>query len=144
MSTHPNESLRVGDVMLTGDRFPVIGETVMLKEALEQMSESRLGIVCITDGAEHLMGVLTDGDIRRTLLSVQKPLSALLVDDAVNHSIRAPLTARPTDTLLEAVELMGKKRVWDLPVVDEAGRLVGLLHLHPAVQALMGTGVRPA
>ena len=45
---------------------------------------------------------------------------------------------QPGDTLVHAITLMGKKQIWDLPVVNERGILVGLLHLHPAVQALLG------
>jgi arabinose-5-phosphate isomerase len=69
---------------------------------------------------------------------VQKPFSAFFVDDALVHAIKSPVTIQPTDTLVQAVALMGKKQIWDLPVVDEQGTLVGLLHLHPAIQALLG------
>lgn len=138
MSTRKNETMQVSDVMMPLDRIPVIGETIILKEALEEMGRSRLGIVCIVDVDGKLLGILTDGDIRRKLLKVQKPFSALFVDDALDHAIRSPKTTRPNDTLVHAVDLMGQKQVWDLPVVDDLGTLVGLLHLHPAVQALLG------
>lgn len=138
MSTQKNENMRVSDVMLPPDKFPVIGEREILKEALEAMGRSRLGIACIVDSAGKLLGILTDGDIRRKLLKVQKPFSAFFVDDALVHSIKSPVTVLPTDTLVQAVKLMGKKQIWDLPVVDGDGRLVGLLHLHPAIQALLG------
>ena len=138
MSIPRNESLLVGDVMLSTDRFPVVAETVILKEALESMGKFRLGIVCIVDDAGKLLGVLTDGDIRRKLLKVQKPFSALFVDDALDHAFREPTTTRAKDTLVHAVEVMGKKQIWDLPVLDDNGKLVGLLHLHPAVEALLG------
>jgi DeoR family transcriptional regulator, catabolite repression regulator len=138
MSTPRNESLLVGDVMLSTERFPVIAKNVILKEALESMGKYKLGIACIVDDDRKLLGVLTDGDIRRKLLKVQKPFSALFVDDALDHAIHEPATTRAQDTLVQSVELMGKKQIWDLPVVDDAGKLVGLLHLHPAVQALLG------
>ena len=107
------------------------------KEALEEMGRSRLGIVCIVNLEQKLLGILTDGDIRRKLLKVQKPFSAFFVDDALDHAIREPLTIRPDDTLVHAVELMEQKQIWDLPVVREDGTLAGLLHLHRAVQALL-------
>ncbi len=138
MSTRKNDAMLVSEVMMPLDRIPVIGETVILKEALEEMGRSRLGIACIV-GADHkLLGILTDGDIRRKLLRVQKPFSAFFVDDALDHAIRSPMTTRPNDTLRDAVVLMGEKQIWDLPVVNGQGTLVGLLHLHPAVQALLG------
>jgi arabinose-5-phosphate isomerase len=102
------------------------------------MGRFRLGIACVVDNNAKLLGILTDGDIRRKLLKVQKPFSAFFIDDALVHAIRTPVTILPTDTLMRAVELMGKKQIWDLPVVNEDGKLVGLLHLHPVIQALLG------
>ena len=119
------------------ERVPVIGENTILKEALEAMGQFRLGIACIVGADQKLLGILTDGDIRRKLLKVQKPFSALFVDDALDHAIRLPITTMPSDTLGYAVTQMGEKQIWDLPVVDDKGVLVGLLHLHPAVQALL-------
>jgi len=138
MSIQNNESIVVSDVMLPLNRFPVIGERVILKEALEQMGSSRLGIVCIVNEKQKLLGVLTDGDLRRKLLKVQKPFSAFFIDDALDHSIRCPITANPDQTLWFAVEKMEERQVWDLPIVNTSGILVGLLHLHPAVKALLG------
>lgn len=138
MSTQKNEML-VGDVMLCPDRFPVIRERALLKDALDEMSLHRIGIACIVDEAHRLQGVLTDGDLRRMLLRVQKPFSAFFADDALEHAITSPLNVAPEDTLLSAVRLMDQKRVWDLPVVDGDGKLLGLLHLHPAVEALLNT-----
>lgn len=138
MSTRKNETIRVNEVMLTLDRFPVIPEREILKETLEAMNRFRLGIACIVDSRNRLLGIITDGDIRRKLLKVQKPVSAFFVDDALDHAIKTPVTISPSHTLLKAVELMGAKQIWDLPVVDGQGTLVGLLHLHPAVKVLLG------
>lgn len=138
MSTRKGDAMLVSDVMLPPDRFPVIGETVLFKEALEEMGRRRLGIVCIVAPDRKLLGILTDGDIRRMLLRVQKPFSAFFVDDALDHAVKAPMTVAPSDTLRHAVRTMDEKRIWDLPVVDDRGHLLGLLHLHPAVEALLG------
>jgi CBS domain-containing protein len=137
MSTQKNKTMLVSEVMMGLDRVPAIKEAVILKEALEEMGRTRLGIVCIVNGDNKLLGILTDGDIRRKLLKVQKPFSAFFVDDALDHAIRAPMTIKPGDTLVQAVSVMEQKQIWDLPVVDDKGLLVGLLHLHPAVQALL-------
>lgn len=139
MSTQKNKAMLVSDVMMGLDRVPAIEENVILKEALEEMGRTRLGIACIVNGDNKLLGILTDGDIRRKLLKVQKPFSAFFVDDALDHAIRSPMTIKPGDTLVHAVEVMEQKQIWDLPVVDDKGTLVGLLHLHPAVQALLNT-----
>jgi CBS domain-containing protein len=137
MSTQKNKAMQVHEVMMVLERIPVIGETVILKEALEEMGRSRLGIACIVDANNKLLGIITDGDLRRKLLKVQKPFSAFFVDDALDHAIRSPITTGPDDTLVDAIALMEEKQIWDLPVTDVQGKLVGLLHLHPAVQALL-------
>jgi len=141
MSIPRSETLLVRDVMLSIDRFPVIEGRTIFKEALEIMGRFNLGIACVIGKERELLGILTDGDIRRKLLKVQKPLSALFVDDALDHSIRAPVTIGPSDSLRHAIEVMGAKRIWDLPVINDHRVLVGLLHLHPAIQALLG--IRP-
>ena len=89
------------------------------------------------DVKNKLCCILTDGDIRRKLLKVQKPFSAFFVDDASLHSITQPICCKANDLLFKAVTIMGEKKVWDLPVIDKDQKLLGLLHLHPAVKALL-------
>ncbi len=129
--------MKVIDVMITLDKFPVLSEMLFLKEALDVMSEKKIGIACIVDENYILKGILTDGDIRRKLLNIQKPLSAIFVDDCIEHAILFPTVINPETSLVEAVEIMGSKRIWDLPVVDNNGKLIGLLHLHPVVKNLL-------
>jgi CBS domain-containing protein len=136
MSTLKSKLL-VSDVMMSLDRVPVIGDKIIFKEAIEEMGRKRLGIACIVGPERKLLGILTDGDIRRMLLRVQKPFSAFFIDDALDHAVQSPLTIAASDTLVHAVSLMGEKHIWDMPVVDGDGALVGLLHLHPAVEALL-------
>lgn len=137
MSTSTKE-LTVKDVALPLDRFPTLGRKVLFKEALEAMNKHRLGIACIVDDGGHLLGILTDGDVRRMLLKDQKPFAALFADDALAHSVQKPTVTAPDDSLVAAVQAMEAKEVWDLPVVAADGRLTGLLHLHPAIKSLLG------
>ena len=137
MSTRQNKDLRVADVMLGLDEFPIVQPTLYLKTALEEMGKWRLGIVCISDADGKLLGIFTDGDVRRKLLDVQKPFSALFSDDIIDHAIVDPTVAQQDWHLMQAVQIMEDKGVWDLPVVDTDGKLSGLLHLHPVVKILM-------
>lgn len=137
MSIQNSENIEVADVMLALDSVPTINDSIIFKEALEEMGSNRLGIACIINEDQHLLGVLTDGDIRRMLLSVQKPFSAFFVDDALDHAVRSPVTIKPNDNLKHAISLMESKQIWDLPVVKENGTLVGLLHLHNAIKVLI-------
>ena len=137
MSIQKASARQVGPLMLPLGKFPVVPPRMILKQAMEEMGKSRLGIICIVGDDGKLAGILTDGDIRRKLLKIQKPFSALFNDDVIDHAVVAPTTVKQTASLADAVGLMEAKEVWDLPVLDDAGRLVGLLHLHPVVRALI-------
>ncbi len=139
MHTQMTKKILVKDVMIGLDKVPVVFPVTFLKKVLEDMGSYRLGIACVVDSSKKLLGIITDGDIRRKLISVQKPFSAFFVDDAIDHAIKNPATSGPNDTLSNAVETMKQLQVWDLPVVDDHGILIGLLHLHPAVEALLKT-----
>lgn len=134
-------NMLVSEVMIPVSQAPTSERTALLKEVLEKMSVTRLGIACIIDTSHVLLGVITDGDIRRKILKIQKPLAALLVDDALEHAITTPEIIGPSDKLVDAVDLMGRKQIWDLPVVTSDNVLVGLLHLHPAVNALLKSNI---
>ena len=88
---------------------------------------------CIVNQSQELLGLITEGDLRRKLLKVQKPFSAFFVDDALIHSKRDPITCLPIDNLKEVVQLMGEKQIWDLPVVENK-KLIGLVNLHTLVK----------
>ena len=126
----------VGSVMLSVRDFPVVAENVILKETLDKMDSIGMGIACIVGGDHELLGIITDGDIRRKLLAVQNPLVAFFIDDAINQAIKEPITTSSNVSLIDAVNLMENKQIWDLPVVDN-GKLVGLLHLHLAIKVIL-------
>ena len=129
--------MKVEDVMIPMGSFPAVKQKTILKEALTEMGEANLGLVCIINEKQELLGLITDGDLRRKLLKVQKPFSAFFIDDALIHAKQNPITCRPEDNLKEVVQLMGEKQIWDLPVVEKDNQLVGLLHLHPAVKKVL-------
>ena len=129
--------MKVEEVMLPLGQFPVVEKKTILKEALTEMGEANLGLVCIVNENKDLLGLITDGDLRRKLLKVQKPFSAFFVDDALIHAKQDPITCQLGDDLKEVVYIMGKKQIWDLPVLDEKQKLTGLLHLHPAIKKIL-------
>ena len=129
--------MKVKEVMMKMGEFPLIEKKTILKEALIEMGKINLGLVCIVDQEKKLLGLMTDGDLRRKLLKYQKPISSFFIDDALNHAKLNPITCNPADDLKKAVKLMGDKQIWDLPVIDNEKRLVGLLHLHPAIKKLI-------
>lgn len=126
------------DVMLPLERFPVVPPKMYLKEVLEEMTRHAFGIACVVDQKGKLCGIFTDGDMRRLTLRQQKPWSALFIDDIVAHSVVHPTTVSPELPLADSIHIMEEKHIWDLPVVDNSGKLVGLLHLHQAIKHLLG------
>ena len=130
MFTQNYENLPVSDIMISLDLCPIVSETTIFKEALNKMDICGLGILCITSEVGKLNGILTEGDIRRLLLKVQKPFSALLVDDIKNYLNPSPITIFPDTPIIDGIKIMTNKKVWDLPVVDKDNFLKGILHLH--------------
>jgi arabinose-5-phosphate isomerase len=122
--------LHVADVMRTGDDLPVIGPDKPLADGLVVMSKKGLGMCVIVD-AGLMLGVFTDGDLRRVLdreSNVHKT-SMREVMTSPGKSIRS------TELAAEAAHLMEKHRITALPVVDESGTLVGALNVHDLLRA---------
>lgn len=137
MST--KKKIIVKDLIIKKKDIPVLRENSLLKEALESMSKYKYGICFCVNKKDKLLGILTDGDVRRKILNVQKPFSALLSDDLVLHINKKPSKILSKNSLSTALKLMKKKLIWDLPVVDKNNILIGMLHLHPIVKLLIKT-----
>ena len=125
--------MKVKDLMLPIKQFPVVDSKTILKEALVNMGEKNIGLICVVDDQNKLTGLFTDGDIRRMLLKNQKPFSSFFIDDVIIHANLNPLTVKPDASIKDAIKIMGERKIWDLPVVDDKGTLKGLLHLHNAI-----------
>jgi arabinose-5-phosphate isomerase len=123
-------STKARDKMKKISDIPVLEEDASLKKALDLMSEKRLGIVCFVDKSGTLKGLLTDGDLRRLLLTKQSPLPALLIANALSFGISKPSVAHEDDDMDKLKELMSVKQIWDLPIIDANNKLIGLLHRH--------------
>jgi arabinose-5-phosphate isomerase len=123
-------SIKAKDKMKKLSEIPVLEETASLKKALDTMSQKRLGIACFVDNMGKLKGLLTDGDLRRLLLTKQSPLPALLVSDALIFGNINPSVAFEEDEIIKLRDVMNDKQIWDLPIVDSSNKLIGLLHRH--------------
>lgn len=123
--------LRVADVMRQGEELPRVAATVTLEAGLVEMSRKGLGLTAVTDEAQRLLGVFTDGDLRRAL-DRGVDLRATRIDAVMT---RAPRTVRPAQLAAEAVNHMQEHRVTALLAVDEQGRLVGALNIHDLLRA---------
>ncbi len=123
-------------VMLKLGAFPVVTTEAMLSETLTLMSHMSIGTAVVADNEHRALGVFTDGDLRRKLFSQQEPLGSLMAEYIGNLMTRNFVSCSLSDSILNVVELMKRKRIWDMPVVDNQGYLKGMLHLHPLTEAL--------
>jgi KpsF/GutQ family protein len=135
--SHPGGSLgrrlltHVADVMRTGADMPAVREDATFKQAVLEMSRGRMGMTAVLGGEGEVLGIFTDGDLRRALDKVID-FEATLVRKIMTA---APRTIRPEALAVEAVQLMERHKVNQLLVVDERGRLVGALNMHDLFRA---------
>jgi len=135
--SHPGGSLgrrlllHVDEVMRTGDDLPAVGPDTPLSAGLLEMSRKGLGMTTIVDEARRVTGVFTDGDLRRALDKLVD-VHATRMRDVMTAN---PKMARPRMLAAEAVHLMETYRITALPVVDDAGTLVGALNVHDLLRA---------
>ncbi|HEX9937079.1 MAG TPA: KpsF/GutQ family sugar-phosphate isomerase [Longimicrobium sp.] len=121
--------LRVADVMVTRD-LPLLGPDATMRECVVQLAERR-GTAAVVDGDGRLLGVVTSGDLTR-LMEREERFFAVKVTEVMTHH---PLTAEPEQLAAAAVGVMERRGVMALPVVDEARRVVGMVHLHDLMRA---------
>jgi len=124
--------LRISDVMHSGDGVPRVSADATVSQALVEMSRKRLGMTAVVDAQDRLLGVFTDGDLRRALDDIQLDLRTLPVKALMGHS---PKTIGPDHLAAEAAHLMEEHKINALVVVDEDQRVVGALNIHDLLQA---------
>lgn len=123
--------LHISDIMHSGDDMPVVAETASLSQAIMEMTRKRLGMVAITTNDMQVLGIYTDGDLRRTMEQAIDPHNTLIGE----HMTRNSRSILPTALAVEAVELLQKHKVQGLLVIDEQSRLQGMLNFHDLLQA---------
>jgi len=135
--SHPGGSLgrqlllHVEDLMRTGDAIPRSAPGEKLRDGLLEMSRKALGMTVVVSPENRVLGIFTDGDLRRTFdkqLDVHTtPMSAVMTPDCK--------TIGPRELAAAAVHIMEVHRITALPVVDEQGQLVGALNVHDLFRA---------
>ncbi len=125
--------LRVSDMMHADEETPLVTTGMLMREALVVMTEKAMGAILITDEKGRLLGILTDGDLRRAIQD-HGDLLKIPVDDLMTQN---PIAIRPDDKAMDALHLMEKRnsQINVLPVVDRDGKACGILRLHDLVLA---------
>jgi arabinose-5-phosphate isomerase len=123
--------LRIGDLMHRHETIPKVHATTTLTEAILEITKKGLGITAVVDEHDHLLGVFTDGDLRRCLEGTldwrTTPIAAVMTREAK--------TVLPDMLAAEALRLMETFLISALIVVDESGVVVGVLHTHDLLRA---------
>ena len=130
--SHPSGSLgkrlllRVSDVMRTGDRIPAVSDEVTLRDALLEMTDKGLGMTAIVDSDNKILGIYTDGDLRRTL-----DAGADIRTTRVRDVMHANCKTTSADVLAaEALHILEENKITSLLVADDDNVLAGALNIH--------------
>ena len=136
-SFHPGGSLgkklfiKIKDLMRTAD-LPVINTETTLKEAVVTMSEGKLGTVLIVDQNGKFTALLSDGDLRRALMSESFSMEHL----AITYATKEPKSYKNTELLAsEALEIIENDRIQLLPITNNEEEIIGVLHIHDLINA---------
>lgn len=130
-SLHPGGKLgrrlmRVEHVMHAGAAAPVVRLETAMPDVIHEMSSKRLGMACVVDASGHLAGIVTDGDLRRLMARTANVL-ALTAGDAMTPR---PITIARELLAVEALKIMETHKITSIVVVDGAGAVEGVVHLH--------------
>ncbi len=134
--SHPSGSLGrrlltlVSSIMQSGDDIPMVSKETLLIDSLLVMSEKALGMVLIAEDGK-LVGIFTDGDLRRTLES-KMDFQKLTIEDVMTKDCKS---IEPQEPALKAIKMMEKYSLNSMPVVDSNHNIVGAINMHTLIQA---------
>ena len=123
--------LRVSDIMHTGDDIPAVSEDMLLSEALVEMTRKALGVTAIISDEQEVLGIFTDGDLRRSLDSGVNVHQATMSEVMT----RQCKTTRDDCLAAEVLSIMQKHKINAILVVDEGQKLIGALNMHDLLRA---------
>lgn len=129
---HPGGGLgkrlaHVGDLMHTGDAIPKVLPGAPMTEAIYEMTGKTLGVTAVVDEVDRLLGVISDGDLRRLL---QRDRGKILDHEAGACMTSEPCTIGSEELAVSALRLLEERKITSLMVTNADGRLIGVLHLH--------------
>jgi len=120
--------MRVEALMHAGAQCPLVRVDTRMRDVIYEMSSKKLGMTCVVDGDERLVGIITDGDLRRHMERV----SDILSQSAVDVMTKNPISVPGTMLAVEALSIMERRKITSLVVSNpsEPHRVAGVLHLH--------------
>ncbi len=119
--------IKIKDLMHMDREIPrVLGQTSM-RDVLKEMTQKKLGMTCVIDEEERLLGIITDGDLRRMLIKYK---DALLKKTAQDCMTKNPLTIGQEDLATEALNIMEENKITSLIIKNKEEKIEGIIHLH--------------
>jgi arabinose-5-phosphate isomerase len=127
--------LRVRDLMHIGDAIPAVSEATLIKDAIYEISSKKMGVTSVLDGAGKLVGVISDGDLRRWIERTEKTGENLLAKKAKDIMTKNPKVTNREALAAEAVAIMERNSITCLIVTDHDAKPEGVIHLHDLLKA---------
>jgi len=124
--------LRVADLMHQGTELPIVYDDTEMAAVILEISSKKLGCTTVIDHNGLLVGMITDGDLRRQLQSKNRSLFDYHAAACMTEN---PKHTNPNELAVNALNIMEEKKITMLPVVNEDGKPVGMLHMHDLIQA---------
>jgi arabinose-5-phosphate isomerase len=118
--------MRVEHVMHAGPAAPIVTSSTPMPDVIHEMSDKRLGMTCVVDAQDRLIGIFTDGDLRR-LMQASVDVLSLRAEDVMK---RNPRTIRRDMLAVEALKIMETHKITSVVVAGESGAVEGVVHLH--------------
>ena len=122
-------SLEIKEIMIQGDKIPIIKESASIKDVILEITTKRLGTTCVVDKNEILTGIITDGDLRR-LLERTLDIKDLRASDIMTKN---PKVMKPNYLASFALQQMENFKITALIITDDSNRPVGIVHLHDLI-----------
>ncbi|MDH5734993.1 MAG: CBS domain-containing protein, partial [Gammaproteobacteria bacterium] len=135
--SHPGGSLgrrlllHVANIMHTGDDIPQVNENASLRDALLEMTRKKLGMTAIVDNNNTILGIFTDGDLRRAL-DKNIDVHTASIQDVMTRNCK---TVKQNILAAEALNIMEEKKINAIAVVDDKNTLIGALNMHDLLRA---------
>jgi arabinose-5-phosphate isomerase len=121
----PKKFKRVEQLMTSREQSPIVSLTTSVSDAIREINNKKLGMTCVVDEAGQLVGIITDGDLRRHLGAAN-----LLTRSAGDIMTRNPITILHDRLAAEALNILERRKITSLVVVDESNKVQGVVHLH--------------
>jgi arabinose-5-phosphate isomerase len=118
--------MRVEQLMHSGDQTPLVERTTPMRDVIYEMSRKGLGMTCVVDGDRTLLGIITDGDLRRKM-AAEPDVLALRAGDVMTAN---PVVIDRATMAVEALNILERRKITSIVVVDAARRVEGVVHLH--------------